>query len=156
MAPRKKTEAPSAQRYPIVVIQSERAAKNGMSVKGLSGQGVILPDDPDTVYVTTDTWYGDWPLDETNIPALRKAEEDRRKREEELAKRKEKIESGDAKDAYERLVEKLKEANPSIPVPDYSTRSYLLTRDGRYVRIPTPDEFTKGFAELDGEGKVEP
>lgn len=53
---------------------------SGGTVRGMSGEGVIMSDDPDNVYVSGTrgqnvSWYGEWPISETSI--LNEAEEER-------------------------------------------------------------------------------
>lgn len=60
------------QKFPSVTVLSERPASTGRVVKGQSGTGVIMPDEPDVVYVTSQAnasaqWYGHWPIEETDI-----------------------------------------------------------------------------------------
>lgn len=68
------------KRFPSVTVLSERPAATGKVVKGKSGQGTIMSDEPNVVYVTslpneTPAWYGHWPLAETDLAeVIRKTE----------------------------------------------------------------------------------
>lgn len=139
-----------AEKYQVVKVTSHRSAKGGQDVFGKDGVGVVLNDDLDTVYVNGTGWYGDWPIAETNVPLLRDLE---RIRELEKANT---VEPNDPRAGYENLVAVLQGMDPNIPAPDVNTRSYLVTKDGKYLRIPNRDEFTKSFVDLKAEGLVQP
>lgn len=69
------TTTSGTRRFPSVTVQSERPSATGRVVKGLSGTGVIMADEPNVVYVTampnaTPQWYGHWPLEETDLQAV--------------------------------------------------------------------------------------
>lgn len=145
-----------SEKYLSVTITSERPATTGGRYRSQSGEGVVLSDEPDTVYVTGKGWYGSWPVDETDVPILR-AEAKAREETARLASL-----PAFAPDnmvpmvtldvAYDRLTGALKAASPGI---EHVTTSYLLTQDGKYIRLPSKDEFSKTFDELDRDGKVQ-
>ena len=144
-----------SERFPRVTVQSGRPDSTGRPRFGEHGEGVILDDDLDTVYITADGWYGEWPVTETDIVSIRQAREAERKSREDHT-------IGDDTtaelNAYEYLLRQLQQQGLKVAEKDGEVKAKtvaLIDKRGNYLRLPSIDEFRMDFDTLQKEGLVE-
>lgn len=148
-----------SERFAEVRVLSARTDRRGNSRLNQAGEGTVLSDDPDTVHITATTWYGEWPVDETDIPQQRAKRLEKARIAEELAvDRAEALEKmanipglADGSEAYKFLIEKLTEQGVSWK----GDSTVLVRKDGSYTRLPTENEAAMDFMELEMKGLVE-
>ena len=133
-----------SERFDKVTILSHRLDKSGMDRFQQFGEGVLLDGE---VWVTGETFFGAWPEDETDIEGLRKWRDDPGN-----------IPTNDMEqDAYSYLVEKLETQGikpEDLPDDGKAGKIALVTTDGRYLRLPTREEFTLSLQQLQEKGLV--
>jgi hypothetical protein len=147
-----------SETFESVTVHSDRAAKSGQSVNGMAGKGVIMDDEPDMVYVTSENWYGVWPINETSVADERFA----RQVKDMVASRPANMSMSANGKGYERLLEKLTYLHPewlppvTNPAEPFRVRAEgpLCNRAGQYLRLPTYDEFTWDYFRLESKGLV--
>jgi len=141
----------AATKWPNVTILSDRPAKGGRKVNGNVGEGTIMPDEPDKIYVNAPGWYGEWPVEETDVPkqiADKAAVKN-------VANLPADTELDAFSEGYERLIQKLTEFNPDLANVTRESHPTLITREGRYLRLPTLEEFQGTFRDLQDMGLIE-
>lgn len=154
-----------SERYSEVRVLSARTDRRGISRTNQVGEGTVLSDDPDNVHISGKDWYGEWPVDETDIPSQRERAEMKRQIAEELERdRKNAIRDvpglaptyasmavlHDAPSAYVFLIEKLTEMGLEWGVEN----TVLVRDDGSYLRLPSEEEASMDFTELERKGLV--
>jgi DNA-directed RNA polymerase specialized sigma54-like protein len=141
-----------SEKYPRVTVQSTRPDSTGRNRFGQTGEGVVLDDDTSIVYVTGKDWYGEWPVQDTDVAAIRQAREAARKSREEAT-------IGDEATAelnsYEYLLRQLQQQGLSPTANSSGNKTVaLVDSHGNYLRLPSIDEFRLNWDELTRKGLV--
>lgn len=133
-----------SEKFAKVTITSHRLDRGGVDRHNQFGEGVILDGE---VWVTGDNFFGAWPEDETDVAQLRKWRDNP-----------ENESTNDTEqDAYTYLIAKLEEQGvrpEDLPEGSKAGKIALVTADGRYLRLPTREEFTLSLEQLHEKGLV--